>query len=281
MTEPRRYSEAELHTIFERAARRQENARRAEDAARAGLTLAELQQIGAAAGIDPVHIAAAAGDLAAEPEAVDTLLGLPMEVRASRVLPGTVSDEAWEEMVAELRRHFKDPGTAGQVGRVREWSTTSGKSDHSVVRVTLEPAGEDVRIRIEKSLSQTVKGMYAMAASWLVMGTLFTGLVALKNADAVLLPVLFALLGVLAFAGTQIGVRAYAKHQRPRYESLLDRLELIARPAAPAHPAGTAAEREPDLVATTGTGEARLSLDEDLLDPGEDRVTRNRNRIRS
>src|SRR5690606_34000637 len=65
MPADRRYTEAELHAIFERAAKRQEEARRAEAASHGGLTLAELQEIGEASGIDPAHVAAAAAELSA------------------------------------------------------------------------------------------------------------------------------------------------------------------------------------------------------------------------
>ena len=93
MNDERRYSEAELHAIFERAAKRQEEARHAEAASRGQLTLAELQEIGEASGIDPAHVAAAARELASPVPAEKRVLGFPAEVRRTRLITGPVTDE--------------------------------------------------------------------------------------------------------------------------------------------------------------------------------------------
>jgi len=98
MSTSRRYTDDEVHAIFERAAARQEEATHAEEASRAGLSLEELKEIGAEAGIDPAHIALAANELAvrgaaAETKADESLLGIPTRIGATRVIHGHVADD--------------------------------------------------------------------------------------------------------------------------------------------------------------------------------------------
>ncbi len=276
MSDERRYSEAELRAIIERAAKRQESARRAQDASEDGLTLAELQQIGAASGIDPDHIASAASELAhATPAAQPaTLAGMPTALRQSRFIPAEVSDEAWARIVAELRSTFDASGVAGEVGRTREWTTQVRRKTGGAVHVVLEPVEGGTHVTVEQSWRGSVwtftgvSGVYAFVA--LLLSALALGGV-LDSGEA-FIPVMFAVFALVMFGGSQIGTRLYARRQDERFERALDRIELIARGAAPE----TAA---PHAVAERETG-GRIDLDV-LPDEAEAEPPITRRRTRS
>ena len=231
----RPFTEAETSAIIARAARSQHAvAPTPED----GLSLAELQEIGRAAGLSPVHVAAAAAALRAEQAGGGSTgrFGLPREIRALRVIPAPVSDAAWERMVAELRRHFGTAGHAGQVGRHREWTATeraeaNGHRDelHAVLAphelgamLTLEQRRADRRGRDYLTAGGTLGGMGLMLAALLLV-------VASVPAALALLGGGLGALGAAFGGGGVAAARAWARRRHDRFEALLDRLELIAR----------------------------------------------------
>lgn len=254
MRSGRRFNEQEIHALFERAAERQEQARRAEAASESGLSLEELQRIGLSAGIAPEHVAEAAAELAAS-EPAASILGVPTQVRHTRRLQGPVSDEAWEQMVAELRQVFGQPGVAGKVGRVREWSTTT--DDQMPVRVTLKPEGEYGRFVIE----QQMEGQHGELKTGLATGLVMTMLLAvyLLWGDfpayyPVLIPGLVAAVTGAIAGGTWFRLSRHARRQDERFSAVIDRIDLIARDAAAGAP--PAADASP-----TARAERHLDLD--------------------
>ncbi len=275
MNDERRYSQAELRAIFERAAERQEAASRAEAASAGELTLGELQEIGAASGIDPAHIAAAVRELAMPTPVTKGVLGYPTEVRRTRFVPHAISDEAWEQMVAELRRTFHQPGMAGGVGRVREWTTQARRRHGAAVHVMLEPEAGGTRITVEQSLRGSSLGFIIAGGAYAVMALLFgiflaTGI--FESSDA-FVPVMFAALAVVMFGGSRLGFGLYADRQEKRFEHALDRLDLIARDAETTPAAALSAPAAPQES-------GRIDLDS--LPENEDEQARSgRSRTRS
>ncbi|HYE94669.1 MAG TPA: hypothetical protein VD962_00540 [Rubricoccaceae bacterium] len=256
MSPERRYTEEEMRAIFARAARR-----RSDPTDSAGLTLAELQEIGAESGISPDAIAAAAAELAVEPGERPTFLGSPTEVTRTRHLPGPVSDEAWRRMVGELRRTFGDDGAAGQIGSVREWTAVGrGLRRDLSTRFAVEPdpSGTGVQLVIRQSTREIARVFTLVSVFTAAMAALFAAMALLGVDPAEMWPSVFILLAMtLAFGGgTQIGLRQWARRQEGKFEALLDRMELLAREdqnrAAPvpagAVPAGTAARLDLDAL---------------------------------
>jgi hypothetical protein len=254
-----RYTEEQVRAIFERAAVRQEAARRAGAAGPDGLTLEELQQIGTASGIDPAHVAAAAYEVLAEAPERETLLGMPVAIRRTRHLPGPVTDAVWEQMVAALRRQFDNAGIAGEVGRQREWTTAPSGMKHSApVRVEVVPEGDGCRVTIEQTLRRTALPFTIVAGAYSAVALLFGVLLAAGalGSDGAFMPALFAAMALLMFGGAQVGFRLYARRQEARFEAALDRLELVAREAAPA-----GGVRGAPTPALTEPGRPALDLD--------------------
>jgi hypothetical protein len=222
MPTERRYSEKEMRAIFERAARHPSSVARTGEA---GLSLAELQEIGAAAGLDPAAVAAAAGELHAPAAPRRRVLGLTRELTHTRLLPGPVSDDAWGQIVADLRRHAGADGLLSQVGRIRSW--TSSTSDGDIpLRASLEPEGEGVRLTLMQRPGDLVALLTAMPLGIAVLIGVLAFAVNGSTAALLVLPVAAALYLVVRAAYE----RSVSRTAR-RFEAILDRAE--ARPRAP------------------------------------------------
>ena len=280
MNDERRYSEAELRAIFERAAKRQEEAHRADAASRGHLTLRELQEIGSASGIDPDHIAIAAAELAvaAPSKPAHTFLGTPTEIERTRVFPGAVSDAAWGRMVAEVRRTFDDDGSIGQIGQMREWTAVKRVTHHSgtAMRLALEPLGDGrTRATLRQSVRETTRGFAIAASIQGVMSLIFFALFMAGVDPELIIPAVIMASMALGFAGIARGwLGFWGPRQEEKFDNVLDRLDLIARDRAsepePAHSVGSAV---PDA-------ERRIDLDA-LPDAEEDAASSGRSRTRS
>ena len=262
---PRTYSEDDARKVFARVAERQ----RAAGTQAGGLSLEDLEEAARAAGLNPTLVAAAAAEIDA-PEPVRSFLGAPVEVGRHRIVRGPVSDEAWEEMVVAARAEFGRTGTAGQVGRTREWTVATGAGNaQATTRLALEPAGADTRIVVTRSARDVVLGFTIAGSVNASMSVLFATLFAFGVDPEMWIPaVLLAVLAVAFLGGTQVGLRAWHRAQSRRTEALLDRLELAVRPPrqAPAEPAvQTAGASDP-----SGPSPAEARLDMALLSDAAD-----------
>ena len=219
--------------IFRRAAEHQEMARSALRADANGLSLADLQAVGAEAGIDPEYVAAAAAELSAEDPVDDTpwWYAGPATVSAETVVPGTITDgPVWAAMVHELRDTFGTDGVATQLGDALEWSFELPMGGESTrVDVTPEPHG--MRIRITRSKTQAARmgasmggmlgfsGFFAGAMIFAVTGFSFVGLAFM----------LMLMAAGAAVAGLTIPLyRRTVRREQREFDRLVDRLELIA-----------------------------------------------------
>ena len=146
MSVERRYSEQEIAAIFERAAEEQKSAQQTLHGE--GLTLAELQQIGAEAGLLPEFVARAA---AASEQKITVLprrtyLGLPIGVARTAEWPGPFTDADWDRLVADLRGTFHARGKVSREGGLRTWRNGN-------LQAIVEPTDTGHRLRL-----QTTKG---------------------------------------------------------------------------------------------------------------------------
>src|SRR5512140_737780 len=137
----RRYSEAEMASIFENAADAEAAGRRPSHAPD-GMTLAQLQEIGREVGISPEAVAQAARLVAQRGKAVSRRwLGLPIGVGRTLDLGRRLTDHEWEDLVVDLRETFDARGHVSVQGSFREW--TNGN-----LQALLEPTSTGQRLRI-------------------------------------------------------------------------------------------------------------------------------------
>ena len=164
----RRFNEAEVAAILERATTRDESGRGLVPAGE-GLTLGQLQEIGREIGIAPELIAESADSLD-DPRRTATrrFLGLPLGVERTVQLPRRLTDEEWERIVVDLREVFDTRGVVRQEGALRQW--TNGN-----LQAHLEPSGGAQRVRL-----RTVKGSAPalMAVGLGIFGAASTGITA-------------------------------------------------------------------------------------------------------
>lgn len=221
MTE-RRYGEAEVAAIFERAAEAQQVVRR-ELPPGEGMTLAQLQEIGREVGIPAELVAQAARSLERSGErSAKSFLGFPIGVGRTVELGRRLSDDEWERLVVDLRQTFDARGTVRQHGSFREW--TNGN-----LQALLEPTETGHRLRL-RTVKGDARALMTAGLSLLGMGAAVMITLALGGrlgpeypAYAFLLIPGFGLLGAGA-----LRLPGWARLRRRQMDEVAARLEAAA-----------------------------------------------------
>lgn len=247
----RQFSDEEAQRIFARAAERQHAA----PASGNGLTLRELQEIGAAAGLDPEHVAAAVAEAQAAPPSVPTWQGVPLRTSAARLLPGEVSDDAWVRIVDRMRAQHQTPGVIEATGSRRVWRQHEG-SLHGA-SVTVVPDGEGTLVTVESARASEDMATYVLSAICGMMGGI--GMLAFLVNDKPKGLVMFLLMAAFALVvavGASVSVRRRARSRPAQVSALLDQIERDARLGGALDPVAEAPPRDPEAETTD-----RLDLD--------------------
>lgn len=193
MPDNRRYDEKEVAEIFKRAAQEFELSQH-NNSLSIGLSLADLQAIGAESGIPPEYIARAAASLhKSEPEfPVELMFGRPIGVARTVHLPRRLTEDEWDALVVDLRATFDAKGKIEQDGSFRQW--TNGN-----LQVLLEPIGDGCRIRF-KTTHSNGKSMVAGGPIYVLMGLLLL-LFGFLMGDMGPLPFLSSLIMLIGLGG--------------------------------------------------------------------------------
>ena len=252
------FTEDEARQIFARAAERQHAvASRGE-----GLSLDELQAIGAEAGLDPEHVAAAVAELRSGPAVEPVVVaGVDLTPRVVRVLAGELTDDAWADVVGRLRRTFGAQGVPSEIGRVREW--TSGSS--SALHVIAEPVEGGTRVTMETSKAHEAGGLRSLLPTAVLLSLGLSLLFAFGDFDATVwvIPVMTLAVCAAIYVAVRASLARWSDRRRSQFESLMDQAELLLRAEVP-----------------VGTGAPRLDLDA-LAEPERGTDARARRRERS
>jgi hypothetical protein len=159
----RRYGDEEVGLILKRAAelQRQEPAGSGEGG---GLSLAELEEIAAEAGIDPRYLRRAADevDTQAMPlrgEGLERLLGAPLTLKFDRILTGELPEGGFEALLPEIQDTAEGYGQPSLLGHTLTWQSTSSNSERTL-RVTVSSSAGRTRIRIEERSSQLAAQLF-------------------------------------------------------------------------------------------------------------------------
>ena len=223
MTE-RRFNEAEVAAIFERAAEAQQTRQRQLPSGE-GMTLSELQEIGREVGIAPELVlqAAQAIELGGRPTARH-FLGLPVGVGRTIDLDRKLSDEEWDRFVVDLRETFDARGTLRHEGSLRQW--TNGN-----LQALLEPTATGHRIRLRTikgdarslmvgGLAMLGVGTVALIAAVLRSGGIDTGMLASQG--------FLALMGAGMFGIGALRLPSWARLRRRQMEEVAARVAVAA-----------------------------------------------------
>jgi hypothetical protein len=251
----RTFSEHEVAEVIALAVERQRAAeRRAREGGpdtagggAVGLTLAEVEEVGRGAGIDPAHLRAAAAEVAAG--------GVPDEgadvAVVERWADAPLTDAAWEDVVARLRASpepfagdvikigtgdLDSEETIERLGRSYEWVRTTPALD-VMTHVNVSPRGDRTRVRVEQEVvipggrPPTSATVYGAVAGLLVGGVALWAGAGVGLSLAVLAVVgLGVSLGVLPFA--QKSEREMRRKERARLGELADALIPLVEAAA-------------------------------------------------
>jgi hypothetical protein len=222
----RRYTDDEVAAIFERAATEQQTAPR-QLAPAEGLTLAQLHDIGREVGISAELVTRAAQSLepAAHP-ASRSVMGLRLGVGRTVELPRRLTDEEWEQVVADLRDTFGAKGSLRYDGSFREWSNGN-------LSVMLEPTPTGHRVRMQ-TMNGTLREIMALGVALTGMGS-FVAVVAVAAGKAKGLavsgPIVAIGLGAIGFAALRL--RGWASLRQRQMEGLAGRIALRAESPPP------------------------------------------------
>lgn len=190
---PRLYDEKEVGKLLERATELQrEDPVRA--AASGGLSLAELEEIAAEAGIDPRLLRRAAAEMAssrAEPEGWERITGERLTLMHESVVAGELTEEGFERVVEAIQRTAQEHGQPSLLGRTLTWQAeTAGKT--RTIQATVTSRDGQTYMRVVERLHQMASGLFA--------GTVAGAGVGLGMAAGVPLAINVLGSGLLAFA---------------------------------------------------------------------------------
>jgi hypothetical protein len=238
----RRYGEKEIRQILGRAAEIQAREEQAHAlTAAAGLSLEELQQMAAEVGIEPRHVAAAAGELAASAGGgISRLWGAPSTYENERLVSAPLNEADWPAMVAEIRRLFGRPGTVSALGSSLEWLDETG------AQVTLRPEGAKTRVAVALRNGEILFTAHLLAFIFSALA----GIAIAASLDLSLIP------GLSTFAGITLGGMAMTRElcrasfgRRERaVEELFGRLAEVATSSEAGRREKATASRSPGMI---------------------------------
>ena len=217
----RRFTTPEIEEVFARAAAAQQR----EHEVDLGLTVEELQAVGAEAGLDPAHVAAAARAIAAgEPEqGRESLVGVPVGVHRAATLAAPPSDALWAPLVADLQETFRARGKTEQIGEARIWRNGN-------LRATLSPSGDGARLRLQSNRRQDTQRLLWAAAIQAAMAAVFPLNVFGPEEDPVVFLSVMAAVAVVFAVGRQL---VWTRTRERQMDDVAARAQRLAAALAP------------------------------------------------
>ncbi len=213
----RRYSDAEVARILERATAHVDGATTA-PVDGDGLTLAQLQDIGREIGVPPAVIAQSAAivDL---PHGTVTrrVAGMPLAVEHVVPLPRRLTDDEWERLVVDLRDTFDARGVTRQDGSLRQWANGN-------LQALQEPDGTGFRLRLRTRKGNTPGLMAGGAVSCLVGGLGYAGVVATTDVGAMWATGVLAIGGLGTLLGAALALGPWARRRQQQMAGVAARL---------------------------------------------------------
>lgn len=234
MPSSRRYSEGEIGALIQRATELHE----ASGSHEFDLSMEEVERIAADLGIPARFVRAAAVEKATGQHTVrkNSLFGSPFRLRVAELLESEIDDEAWADMVLELRRSVSVSGKTEEIGSMKEWN--------SVFEDLGKPlSGTQVRVRTKDGQSTLeVERFYGGVASFAylmagIFGWTMTGLVLSEfGLDKWLIVTLAGSGAVGGLAAVRAGIGLWGETQRKKVQTLSARLRRLAsRDSTPAN----------------------------------------------
>lgn len=224
----RSFSEDDAQRIFALAAERQQAAK---TEVRPQLTLADLEEAGQAAGLDPAHIRAAAADLL-RPDRLPVhrkFLGVPTEIRRTQVFAEPLSPATRQKLLGAVRHTFGTEGVLTELENGFEWASTA-KPNQAPFRVFVEEEGAGSRVTFERNKWSQVLGFGGgfgtMFITFLVisLSAFITG-----DSDPAIVGGIFMALALVIGIGGFAGLRWFGEKEVNQFNQLMAQVELWQR----------------------------------------------------
>ncbi len=234
---PRRYSDEEVAQLLKRATELQAENRSGPRGG--GLTLPELEEIGAEAGIDLRSLRQAAAELDTPPErgSVGRLFaGGPVRILLERTLPFEVSSAGLDSLIPIIEIAAEAPGSGARVGSTLSWRSDDKQTPRRM-RVVVSVRAGTTAVRIEDSYGTITGVLYGVVVAPTAGAS---GGIGVARAHALALPLLLPATPLLVAALGATAVRLALPGRIRRRRRLLARLlEDICESLA-----GSATERQ-------------------------------------
>jgi hypothetical protein len=217
----RQFEPEEAQEIIKRSARLQAESDTEPDYGR--LSLEELEELATEVGIDPVFVERAVQEIEGRSKRKKRRFGAAGTQLLNRTVNVILTNEAWEEMVDELRLFVGKPGTLVSSGATREWT---GGYDVGTLTLTASVRGGVTRLRLLSEyngglgLAWTTGGVTALMGSLLLWKAL-TRVSVIAGGWAIGVAVT---LGLVILLATQWIISAWEAKHRPRLLALMNRL---------------------------------------------------------
>jgi len=215
------YNEKEIGNILKRAT---EMSHADTNSSSMGLSVEELQQLGAEAGLNPDFIIRAAAELAVAPSIRKrNVVGGPVSFEREIVLDGEISSSDWEEFLAAIRSTFKVPGEVDMRENTYEWTI---KAPGGNAQVTARLVDGTTRINVFWSEPAIVVPFMIPT----VIGTIISLPITFEALSLSGLPGMAVILGTAAtlFTLGRWGVSRYTDRFSNKLEQMVASIELIA-----------------------------------------------------
>lgn len=157
---PRVYGEQEIGRILKRATELQHHEPTAPTAA--GMTLDELQEIAAEAGIAPDYVRRAALEVdSGRPDHSfwADVVGADLNLIRETTLQGEVRDDGFERIAAAVQTASREHGQPSLLGRTLTWRAETSNKTRTIQLVVTSRDGE-TWIRLEENLGQLAAGLF-------------------------------------------------------------------------------------------------------------------------
>lgn len=225
---PRLYGDKEMAKLLKRATELQQEEGNP-GLPSSGLSLRELEEVAAEAGIDPRYLRRAAAELASggrEAEGWEKLTGERLTVVQEVVVPGELTPEGFERVLAVIQSTCAEHGRPSLMGRTLTWQGENASKSRTMM-VTVSVRKGETLIRAEERLHQLATGLFA--GSTLGVGSgLGVGVgvpMAINVLGSAFLAVAFPLATVgVAYTGARVIYRGIVKKRNAVVARLVDAL---------------------------------------------------------
>jgi hypothetical protein len=231
----RRYDDAEVRLLLERAARLQGGSA---PVRHQGFTLAQLEEIATEAHIDVARLRQAARELdagAIRPAgALERLAGAPFRIQVERTLPFELDTNELGALVGSIDAYSGAAGTANLVGRTFTWTSKATSGRNMEVRVSV-PKGR-THVWVGERFGEVAGGVFGGMIGGVGGGAGIGGGLAIASALGV--PVLGAVIPVAVVGGVYAACRVgYTAYVRARARTIDELCERIVRDLSAIHDA--------------------------------------------